>query len=89
MAKSKLIDTLLLQRFWDGFKDKLHIHSNDATLNATTASYTTEEKAKLDSITIDTDGCLYNANIRINTEINSIVEPNEQIIGDFWLSSYE
>lgn len=88
MAKSKLIDTLLLQRFWDGFKDKLHIHSNDTVLNATTASYTTEEKTKLGSITIDENGCLYNADTRLNTEIISSVEPNEQIIGDFWLSLY-
>jgi len=88
MAKSKLIDTLLLQRFWDGFKDKIHVHNNESVLNNSTASYTTEEKTKLDKIVVDTDNCLYSADTRIDTEIISTTEPDKQVIGDFWLSSY-
>lgn len=47
---SKIIDTNALQTFWNGFKDKLHIHSNKKVLDNTTASYTTAEQTKLSGI---------------------------------------
>ena len=39
MAKSKLIDTLLLQRFWDGFKDVILKEYLDDELERISNSY--------------------------------------------------
>ena len=50
MANLKIINIDLLQRFWDGFKDKIHIHKNINILDSITANYTVEEKNKLNNI---------------------------------------